>query len=185
MKKYTDNNHSTIDWDQLDDIWYIAGYGTVHLEESALHGGGTPNWTLEEMDAVFINKAKVQAEYPFPIKWEAFEEKYGVLIFRMGRPDILTAVLVFSLLGESSIKPTIEFYTDIQNRLGVQLADHGDDFSSMLPDFYYKNGMTSEEFFFDHFLKTNCPYVVRDPVKFAFWVLSDHRWRALVTLQSI
>jgi hypothetical protein len=45
--------------------------------------------------------------------------------------------------------------------------------------------MTAEDFFFDQFLPTKLKYVVCDPLKFAAWVLNDHRWQALVTVNSI
>jgi hypothetical protein len=177
-------NHSQVDWDRVDEIWYVAGFGTVQLNESIIAGDGTPNWTDEEMDEVFFNKAKVQTEYSFPIKWDAFDQKYGEEVYRMGRDQLLAAILAFSR-DENSIKATAEFYDDIDNRLGVRLAMNGDDWTSIFPDFYYERAMTAEDFFFDHFIGTKLPYSVYDPVKFAAWVLSDHRWQALVTLYSI
>ena len=54
----------------------------------------------------------------------------------------------------------------------------------MLPDFYYDPEMTAEDFFFDHFLDTELAYRVSDP-EVAAWVQKDHRWQALVTVDSI
>jgi len=177
-------NHSQVDWDRMDEIWYVAGFGTVQLDESMFASGGKPNWTVEDMDNVFLNKAKIQAEHAFPIKWNAFEQRYGAKVYRMGRTSLLEAVLAFSK-NEDSLKPTDDYYDEIENRLGVLLSLHGDDFSSMLPDFYHAPLMTAEDFFFDQFLPTKLKYIVCDPVKFATWVKQDRRWDVLVTMRSI
>jgi hypothetical protein len=127
------SNHispSQVDWNQMNEIWYVAGFGTIPLDESTFHGRGTPNWTVEDMDNVFLNKAKIQAEHPFAIKWEAFDKKHGARVFRMGRTSLLEAVLAFSK-NEDSLKPTDDYYDEIENRLGVLLSLHGDDFTAI------------------------------------------------------
>lgn len=184
MNEDTFSESPKVDWDHIHDIWFIAGFGTTHMDEASLHGGGVPNWSIENMDAVFLNKAKTQAEHSFPIKWDEFHKRYGGLVFRLGRNELLKAVLAFSK-DEHSIKATYHFYKDMRERLGVHLTDFGDDYSSILPDFYYEPDMTAEDFFFDQFLSTKLPYRISDPVKFAGWVLNDHRWRGLVTLYSL
>lgn len=184
MNNSKNSSPSQVDWDHMNEIWYVAGFGTVQLDESYFASNGKLNWTVEDMDNVFLNKAKIQAEHPFDIKWEAFEKKHGGKVFRMGRNELLDAVLAFSK-DEQSLKPTDDYYDEIEKRLGVLLSLHGDDWSSYLPDFYHAPLMTAEDFFFDQFLRTKLKYVVCDPVKFAAWVLKDHRWQALVTTDSI
>ena len=174
MSKDTKDNHSQVDWDNMHDIWYVAGFGTVQLDESYFASGGKLNWTVEDMDDVFINKAKIQAEHPFPIKWEAFKEVHGSLVYRMRRNQILEMVLAFSK-DENSIRSTYDFYREIEKKYGVQLSDHGDEWSSILPDLWSDPDMTVEDFFFDYYLRAKLKYIVRDPVKFAIWVKQDRR----------
>lgn len=106
------------------------------------------------------------------------------IIFRLGRNELLQAILAFST-DKDSIKATYSYYSELQERHGVQLSDYGDQFSSILPDFYYDPAINAEDFFFDFFLPKGLAYSVYDPVKFAAWVLKDHRWQALVTVQSL
>ena len=129
MSKNTENNQPPIDWTRADEIWCIAGFQTAALSESEFSNGGTPDWTAEDMDAVFLNKAKIQAEYDFQIKWDAFKKRHGARAFRLSRGELLEAILQFSK-DENSIQATYDFYQYILEQLGVELADHGDDFSS-------------------------------------------------------
>lgn len=151
MSKNIKIDHTQVDWDHIDEIWYVRGFGIVELDESYFASRGKLNWTVEDMNNVFLNKAEIKAKHPFTIKWEAFEEKYGALVFRLGRSQILKAVLAFSK-DETSIQATYDFYEALRETFGVQLADHGDEFSSILPDFFYDKEMTAADFFFDYFL---------------------------------
>lgn len=173
-----------IDWDRIDETWYVAGFGCVYLDEAMLHAGGNPDWSEDDMDQLFLNRKKIQKAHSFPIKWEAFDQKHGGIIFRLGRNELLQAIVAFSK-DENSIKETYSYYSELQERRGVQLSDYGDQFSSILPDFYYDPAISAEDLFFDFFLPKGLAYSVYDPVKFAAWVLKDHRWQVLVTVKSL
>lgn len=172
------------DWLRIDETWYVAGFACTLLDEDMLRGRGDPKWTLDDMNQMFLNRAEIQRSTPYKIKWDAFHQKYGSMVYRLGRGELLQAVLAFSN-DECIIKATDDYYFEVKQRLGVELKYHGDRFSSFLPDFYYDSTMRAEDFFFDEFLPLKLSYTVVDAIKFAAWVLRDYRWRVIVTVDSL
>lgn len=179
------NTQSTkIDWDHIDDTWYIAGFGCTHLDEAMLHSGGSPDWTCEDMDQLFLHRAKVDEESTIPVLWDAFDQEYGGIVYRLGRNELLKAVLAYSR-DKNSIRATADIYLEVEEKLGICLGRYGDRCSSILPDFYYDQKMTIEDFFFEKCLPRKIAYQVVNPIKYAAWVRSDRRWDVLVTVDSI